>query len=161
MRKARTASLRRRLTRQVKQLDAMGIVIVSNNCVPGILYEWAELPKQSPTAGLYFSGNAYGRFLNDLASGRLNRWLEFDEASLVYNDDQSCWSYPVAGGGQLVFLHYTSCEEAISKWRRRIERLDGRTLLIVSSIQGGITLKSLREPLAKLPLSFTVDGNPS
>jgi uncharacterized protein (DUF1919 family) len=157
----RTVTLRRRVASQVRELDSSGIAIVSNNCVAGILYKWAALRKQSPTAGLYFSGQAYSEFLDDLGSNRAERWREIDPSTLVYKSDQRCWAFAVTGKGELVFLHYSSPQEATSAWQRRIERLNGRTLLVISSIHGGITRESLEEPLGHFRFTFTVNGDPA
>jgi uncharacterized protein (DUF1919 family) len=157
----RTASERGQLRDQVRKLDSEGISIVSNNCLAGILYELAELPKQSPTAGLYFWGLAYAQFLEDLAAGSLGRWEEFEAANLERKQSQNCWALPVSGGGELVFLHYPDAADAVTKWRRRIERLRGRTLLLISSTTDGITLDSLRKPLEHFRYTFTVEGEPA
>src|SRR4051794_27862153 len=99
----RTSGLRARLRTQVRELDARGISIISNNCVAGILYEMAGLPKRSPTAGIYFSDLAYARFLDDLAKSRTEFWTELEPTDLVFNENQHCWALPVEPGGQLVF----------------------------------------------------------
>jgi uncharacterized protein (DUF1919 family) len=157
----RTLMLRRRVLRQVRELDSSGVSIISNNCVAGILYEWAALPKRSPTAGLYFTALAYSDFLDDLGSNRIDRWSEIDASNLAYKDDQSCWELPLIGRGEIVFLHYSSPAEATGKWARRIQRLHGRTLLVVSSIHGGITRESLQGPLQNFRFTFTVNGDPA
>jgi len=153
--------LRRKLKIQLRQVDEQGISIVSNNCVAGILYELADLPKRSPTAGIYFAGAAYARFLEDLAQDRLESWARIDPSRLVFKEEQSCWALPVQGGGELVFLHYASPEEAVSKWERRVERMRGRIPFVISSIQGGITLDSVKAALEQIPYSMTVDGDPA
>jgi uncharacterized protein (DUF1919 family) len=153
--------LRSRLRTQVRALDARGVSIVSNNCVAGILYEMAGLPKQSPTAGIYFSDMAYGQFLEDLGADRPDFWSRFEPSDLVFKESQNCWALPVPAGGQLVFLHYETPEEAVAKWRRRMDRARGKTPFVISSIQGGITLDSIDSPLQRFRYTFTVDGSPS
>jgi uncharacterized protein (DUF1919 family) len=158
---ARTALLRARLSSQARALDSSGISIVSNNCVAGILYEWAGLAKQTPTAGIYFVGPAYTQFLDDLAAGHMQQWLDLEPSKLAYRDAQCCWALPSASGGELVFLHYPDADEAIDKWTRRIARLRGRTPLIISSMRDNITAESLMPVLEKFRFTFTVNGDPT
>jgi hypothetical protein len=134
---------------------------VSNNCVAGILYEIAGLQKHSPTAGLYFTREAYPRFLEDIAGEGWEAWGHLDPEKLRFRPSQACWELPIPPSGELVFLHYPDKLGAVSKWNRRMERLRGRTPLIVSSIQNGTTLDHLREPLTRFRYSFTADGNPA
>jgi uncharacterized protein (DUF1919 family) len=157
----RTSGLRARLRTQVRELDARGISIISNNCVAGILYEMAGLPKRSPTAGIYFSDLAYARFLDDLAKSRTEFWTELEPTDLVFNENQHCWALPVEPGGQLVFLHYPTAEDAVAKWRRRMDRSRGKTLFVISSILDGISLDSIDDPLKRFPYTFTIDGDPT
>ena len=156
-----TFPLRRKLKIQLRQINERQISLVSNNCVAGILYDIAGLQKRSPTAGIYFAGPAYARFLNDLGGGHLERWAKIEPTRLVFKEEQSCWTLPVDGGGELVFLHYASREDAIAKWERRIVRMRGRTLFVISSIQNGIALHSVKAALKHFPYSMTVDGDPA
>lgn len=49
-----------------KQLKFTEFTIISNNCWGGIVYESYNLPKQSPTIGLFFMAKDYIEFLSDL-----------------------------------------------------------------------------------------------
>jgi uncharacterized protein (DUF1919 family) len=158
---ARTALLRERLAQQVRALDAGGVSIVSNNCVAGILYEWAGLTKQTPTAGIYFTGPAYAQFLEDVADQQMQRWLELAPAALVYRDAQGCWAFPCPSGGELVFLHYPDPAEAIDKWSRRIARMGGRTPLVITVLRDGILSESVSPALSRFAFAFTVNGDPA
>lgn len=157
----RIASIRKRIIAQIGELDRRQISVLSNNCVAGILYEWAGLPKQTPTAGIYFVGPAYAQFLADLAANELDRWTRLIPSSLVYKEAQHCWSLPGPVGGELVFLHYPDATVAMEKWRRRLERLRGRTPLIISSVRDSIDPVSLAAVLSQFRLTFTVDGDPA
>lgn len=153
--------MRRRLASQVRKLDAAGISIVSNNCVAGILYEMAGLPKQSPTAGIYFTGMAYAQFLADISEDHMDFWTGIDPKDLTFKEAQQCWALCARSGGELVFLHYKTPEDAVTKWDRRLERLRKRTPFAISSIRDGITPDSLREPLGRFPHSFIVEDQPA
>ena len=157
----RTSSIRRKLAAQMRELDRRNVSIISNNCVAGILYEWAGLPKQTPTAGIYFVGPAYAQFLVDLAANELDHWTRLTPSSLVYKEAQHCWSLPGPAGGELVFLHYPDATVAMDKWRRRLERLRGRTPLIISSVRDSIDPVSLAAVLSQFRLTFTVGGDPA
>ena len=49
-----------------KQLKSTEFTIISNNCWGGIVYESYNLPKQSPTTGLFFMAKDYIEFSSDL-----------------------------------------------------------------------------------------------
>lgn len=157
----RTSSLRREIVMQVRELDRRNVSIISNNCLAGILYEWAGLAKQTPTAGIYFVGQAYAQFLDDLSAKRLDRWIDLTASSLVYKDSQACWALAGPTGGELVFLHYPDASLAVEKWSRRLGRLHGRALLILSSIRDSIDPESLANALAQFRMTFTVSGTPA
>src|SRR3954453_1847101 len=70
---------------KVRDLDARGIAIVSSNCNAGILYEFASLPKRTPTAGLYFSDRSFATFLVDLSHGRSQQWERLKVEDLRFN----------------------------------------------------------------------------
>ena len=157
----RTSSLRRDIINQVRELDRMNVSIVSNNCVAGILCEWAGIPKQTPTAGVYFVGPAYARFLADISLRQLDHWTNVRQSSLIYKEAQRCWALPGPAGGELVFLHYPDPAVALEKWTRRLGRLRGRTPLILSSIRDSIDPTSLAHVLDKFQMTFVVTGNPA
>lgn len=49
-----------------KKLLGKDFTIISNNCWGGMIYESYNLPKNSPTVGLFFFAEDYIRFLKDL-----------------------------------------------------------------------------------------------
>ncbi|HEX5238853.1 MAG TPA: DUF1919 domain-containing protein [Sphingomicrobium sp.] len=147
------------MKKQIRELDERNVSIVSNNCVAGILYEWAGLRKQTPTAGIYFTGDSYRHFLDDLSKDRIDEWSKLESANLVFKDDQGCWALDRAAQGELVFLHYSSPDEAVTKWNRRMERLRGRTLLVISSIRDQIARDPLMTVLTAFRFTFMVDGD--
>lgn len=52
--------------RRRKQLKNTDFTIISNNCWGGMIYESYNLPKQSPTVGLFFMASDYIKFISDL-----------------------------------------------------------------------------------------------
>ena len=49
-----------------KQLKSTDFTIISNNCWGGMIYESYNLPKESPTVGMFFIAKDYIEFLSDL-----------------------------------------------------------------------------------------------
>ena len=46
-----------------KQLKSTNFTIISNNCWGGMIYESYNLPKESPTVGMFFIAKDYIEFL--------------------------------------------------------------------------------------------------
>lgn len=145
-----------------KQLKCTDFTIVSNNCWGGMIYESYNLPKESPTVGLFFMAEDYIEFLKDL-KGYLYGTLSFIPASQSrwkdtpqISGDKRCGSYPVGvlSNGkktiEIFFLHYHSEQEAKEKWNRRIQRVNWDKLLIKFNDQNGCTEKDVDE-FMKLP----------
>lgn len=59
-----------------KQLKSTDFTIISNNCWGGMIYESYNLPKESPTVGMFFMAKDYIEFLSDL-KGYINGTLTF------------------------------------------------------------------------------------
>lgn len=60
-----------------KKLTNKDFTIISNNCWGGMLYESYNLPKQSPTVGLFFFAEDYIKFLKDLKKYTIKTQLKF------------------------------------------------------------------------------------
>lgn len=134
-----------------KQLNGTDFTIISNNCWGGMIYESYNLPKESPTVGLFFMAEDYIEFLSDLKeyiNGKLefiepqtSRWKDMPQIS----GDKRFGSYPVGvlsngkNSIEVFFLHYHSEQEAREKWQRRIRRINWDKLLIKFNDQNGCT----------------------
>lgn len=130
--------------------------VISNNCWGGMLYESYNLPKESPTVGLFFMADDYIKFLKDL-KGYLNSELTFiDPKSSKWfeqvSTDKRYGNYPVGKlrDIEIFFLHYRSEEEARAKWNRRINRINWDRLLVKFNDQNGCTQKNI-EDFLQLP----------
>ena len=145
-----------------KQLKSTDFTIISNNCWGGMIYESYNLPKESPTVGMFFMAKDYIEFLSDL-KGYINGKLTF------INPEESQWkdapqvsgdkrfgTYPVGvlSNGkntiEIFFLHYHSEQEARDKWERRIKRINWDKLLVKFNDQNGFTETDV-ENFMKLP----------
>ena len=82
-----------------KKLKNKNFTIISNNCWGGMVYESFNLPKQSPTVGLFFMADEYIKFLQAFPD-ILNEEIEFiDPMESKYVDflkqDSRFGSYPI------------------------------------------------------------------
>lgn len=125
-----------------KQLKSTDFTIISNNCWGGMIYESYNLPKGSPTVGMFFMAKDYIEFLSDL-KGYVNGELTFinpegsrwKDAPQVLGDKRF-GNYPVGvlSNGkntiEIFFLHYHSEQEARGKWTRRVQRINWNKLLV-------------------------------
>ena len=132
-----------------KQLKSTDFTIISNNCWGGMIYESYNLPKESPTVGMFFIAKDYIEFLSDLkgyVNGKLtfikpeeSRWKDMPQVS----GDKRFGSYPVGvlsngkNSIEIFFLHYHSEQEAREKWERRVQRINWNKLLVKFNDQDG------------------------
>ena len=139
-----------------RRLKDKNFTIISNNCWGGTVYEAYNLPKGSPTVGLFFMSKDYIEFLSDLkgyVEGELSfikpeesRWKNYEEVG----GDERFGTYPIgllSNGKNTVevfFLHYHNEKEAYDKWTRRIGRINWKRLLVKFNDQNGCTESELR-----------------
>lgn len=148
-----------------KKINKTKFTIISNNCWGGEVYECYNLIKQSPTIGLYFMASDYIKFIKNIHY-YLKQPLNFidPKTSKYYNKVKSqkgYGTYPVArlGDIEIFFMHYTSEQQVIAKWTRRINRIDWDHILYKFNDQNGCTLKDIND-FINLPIKnkicFTV-----
>ena len=139
--------------------------IISNNCWGGTIYESYNLPKMSPTVGLFIMADDYIRFCSDL-KGYLAKELTFipPTQSVHFEELQNTnnfGKYPVGllGDVEIMFLHYHSEQEAKEKWERRCKRINWDKMIVKFNDQNGCTYKEA-QAFFELPLKnklfFTV-----
>ena len=140
-----------------RKLNNTDFTIISNNCWGGMIYESYNLPKESPTVGMFFMAEDYIEFLSDLEGylcGNLtfippkeSRWKDASQVS----GDKRFGSYPVgviSNGKKTVeifFLHYHSEQEAREKWERRCKRVNWDRMLVKFNDQNGCTSKNVQD----------------
>lgn len=139
--------------------------IISNNCWGGIIYESYNLPKLSPTVGLFFMASEYIKFLSNLEY-YLNTDLTFispDESRYAewLKKDKRFGSYPVGlvDDVEIEFLHYTNECEAYDKWMRRVKRVNRDKMLVKFNDQNLCTVNDVQKFMQipiKNKLFFTV-----
>lgn len=161
-----------------KGLKNEDFTIISNNCWGGMIYESYNLPKESPTVGLFFMADDYLKFLSHLReylSAELvfitpseSRWKN----SITANGDKRNDTYPIGKleiitrgteSIEVFFLHYHSEQEAKEKWERRISRINWDRLLVKFNDQNGCTAEHIKA-FDELPynnkICFTVKEYP-
>lgn len=150
-----------------KFLKNQDFTIISNNCWGGMVYESYNLPKNSPTVGLYFMPDDYIKFLKNIKEYvtyelkfitiEESKWKDF-----VKENDIKAGQYPIGklNDIEIFFLHYYSEQEALDKWKRRCKRINWNKLIYKFNDQNGCTEKNVKDFLNmdfKNKLFFTVN----
>lgn len=155
-----SAPIRRRM------IDKSDFTIISNNCWGGLVYESYQLPKQTPTVGMYFMAEEYIKFVSNLEHYVKDCTLDFidPESSRhkeFYRKDIRFGSFPIGllGDVEIALLHFRSRDEAKEKWERRCSRIQWNSLLVKMNDQNNCTYEQA-DYFMKLPfknkLFFTV-----
>ena len=139
-----------RIYRRTKLLND-NFSIISNNCWGGVIYQKLNLPYLSPTVGTYFYAEDYIKFLSNL-----EYYLSITPKIIPIN--QSKYSkelselkvykyFPIGviDDIEIIFLHYRSDQEAISKWERRKKRINMENLIIKFNDQNQCTYEHLKK----------------
>lgn len=150
---------------RLKKINKKDFTIISNNCWGGMIYESYNLPKQSPTVGLYFFADDYIKFLKELKNN-LNKELIFikPQESKWFEeikDDKNIGTYPIGkiDDIEIFFLHYKTEKEAYEKWNRRKKRINWNNLIIKFNDQNKCSEKNVEDFYSldyKNKLFFTV-----
>ena len=113
----------------LKRVKSRDFTIISNNCWAGSVYRYFHMPYLSPTVGLYFFAEDYLKFISNLHH-YLDTKLEFVPAkSSRYSEElerRNQLNIPIGvlDDIEVIFLHYSSEQEAKEKWDRRKERVN-------------------------------------
>lgn len=157
-----------------KKLTQTDFTIISNNCWGGMVYESYDIPKESPTVGLFFVASDYIRFLDHLKEYLTNTKLTFinpkdSRWKKEVESDKRFGHYPVGvlkldekdPGVEIFFLHYQDEQQAREKWQRRCQRVNFDKLLVKFNDQNGCTEMDVKK-FSQLPfknkLFFTIRG---
>ena len=133
-----------------KKLKNTDFTIISNNCWGGMVSESYDLPKESPTVGMFFMADEYIKFLGDI-KGYTSKELTFIPAeqsrhAAELRRDKRFGSYPIGvlDDVEIAFLHYHSEQEAKEKWERRCARINWDRLIVKFNDQNGCTEEHVR-----------------
>lgn len=148
-----------------RKINKKKFTIISNNCWGGEVYESYNLIKQSPTVGLFFMAPDYIKFISNIKY-YLKQDLIFiapvkSKYFLQLKNSKGYGTYPVAklGDIEIFFMHYSSPEQAINKWHRRIKRINWNHILYKFNDQNGCTeldIKRFEAVPVKNKICFTV-----
>lgn len=122
--------------------------IISMNCNGGIISHDLDLKFLSPTINLYMRAADFIKFCENL-----EYYLNIDEMIPCTDKDIiENRTYPVAYLGDLILylVHYTSIEEAESKWNERKKRINKNNIVILNTDREGMT-DELKDRFEKLP----------
>lgn len=149
-------------------LKNKNFTIISNNCFGGTVYEWYNLPKQSPTVGCFFVSEDYIKFISSftnyiqselkLINITQSKHIAFYKSLPTYNDSLFCGV--LNDEVELVFLHYSTREQIINKWNRRIKRINYENIIFKFNDQNEFESKYFDEFISlpyKNKLFFTVN----
>ena len=129
-------------------LNNTDFTIICNNCWGGYIYRHFGIPYLSPTVGLYFFAEDYVKFCTNLHY-YLSLNLHFISAhesrhydELIKRKNENA-IIGVLDDIEVVFLHYSSQQEAYEKWNRRRERVNYDNLIFKFSKMNCCTEKEL------------------
>lgn len=137
-------------------LGKKSLSIVANNCWGGFMCQHFGLEYASPFVGLFLFAPDYIALLKDLRGHLEKRLVFIDPETSKYRDELvrygTLGKYPVGkiGDVEIHFLHYRDCTEALTKWNRRLTRLDYRNL-IVKFCDRDLATPALIEEFDRLP----------
>ena len=139
------------------------VTIISNNCWGGFMYQSCRLQYQSPFIGLFVWASDYIFLLE-----HFDDFLFSDAYFHFINKEQSKYAsfiqetYPIGvlvsdnvGEVEIHFLHYTSREECITHWNRRVKRIDKNNMIVKFCDRDEATLE-LIERFDALPFNNKV-----
>jgi len=96
-------------------------LLISRNCWGGQVYQWLNLPYNTPFVGLFLFGPCYMKLLRDF-DRYMQMELDFIKTS-KYPDAYNNHPIGVLGDIEIHFQHYKSIAEAKEKWQRRKQRM--------------------------------------
>ena len=120
-RKYRTVFRKILSKKDIDLLKDTDLVIISNNCWGGAVYQWLERPYNSPFIGLGIKGDCYLKIVSNF-DYYMNLPLKFSTKS-KYPDRKITYPLGVIDDVEIHFTHYKSEEEAQEKWDRRTSRI--------------------------------------
>ena len=124
------------------RLKNKDFTIISNNCIGGVISHDLGLQFKSPTVNLLIKPDDFIKFLENF---EYYKNLEITE--IPYYTD-----YPVGmlGDIPLFFKHYNTFDEAVAKWKERMNRINYDNIFIMMSDRFCMSYASL-ERFEKLP----------
>lgn len=133
---------------RVKKINNTDFTIISNNCWAGYVYRYFGLRYNTPTIGTYFFAEDYVKFITNLEH-YMSYKLEIIDTNksknfeILKKNNQLTVPIGKLDDIEIVFLHYNSKEEALSKWQRRSNRINYNNIIIKFSEMNNCTTKHM------------------
>lgn len=132
-----------------RKLRSTDFTIISNNCWGGIVYEYYNIRKNSPTVGMYFFAEEYIKFISQLKYylGLKLEIITYDESKykdILIRLNQTKSLIGKLGDVEMVLIHYRSAAEAVEKWERRVRRVNWNHLIFKMSEMNQCTFEHLK-----------------
>lgn len=126
-----------RIEKSRRQLQNKRVTILSSNCLGGLLYHELGLQFLSPTINVRFSSKDFVKFVLNI---RHYLQLEFEE------EKDNELPYPVGRLGDITvyFVHYSSFEDAASKWKERCQRIQWDNVFVLLNDCDGVNEDDMR-----------------
>lgn len=138
--------------------------IISNNCWGGMIYQSYGIENKTPTIGLFFMAEDYIKFVYDIKKyiSLTLKFIEPEETKYIeyFKKHDKFGKYPIGrlGDIEIHFLHYNSNEEALTKWNRRVKRINWDKIIFKFNDQNLCTpelIKKFCELEVKNKICFT------
>lgn len=132
-----------------RKLSSTDFTIISNNCWGGIVYEYYNIPKNSPTVGMYFFADEYIKFISRLKYylGLKLEIITYEQSKykdiLIRKNQTNCLIGKL-DDVEIVLLHYHNASEAVQKWERRCKRVNWDNIIFKMSEMNCCTLEHLK-----------------
>lgn len=135
---------RRVLSRLVKKkVNISDVSIISMNCIGGIFYHDCNVQFLSPTINMFFLPSDFIKFVDNL-----NYYLSITPEVIMGE------KFPIGtlADIKVFFMHYSSPEEALSKWETRKKRINPKKIFVIMVERDGFSdedfenFKSIRYP---------------
>lgn len=127
--------------KDIARLQNKDFVLISRNCWGGQVYQWLNIPYNTPFVGLFLFGPCYMKLLRDFER-YMAIDLKFIEQS-KYAEVEEIYPIGILDDVEIHFQHYNGIEEARDKWNRRKKRMlahNKTNFFIVFVIEGMLAL---------------------
>ena len=122
--------------RKKRKLKNHDMTIISSNCNGEFICYDMGLKFMSPTINLSFDMNDYVKFLSNL------KWY-LEQEIIEYDDDRFDYPTGMLGDIEIRFNHYSTFDEAVSKWNERKKRVNWDNLYILGIDGDNCTYESM------------------
>lgn len=149
--KAHTKRILRKIIAPIRRigLKNKNFTIISNNCRGGFIYDIYGLQYRTPTIGTYFFPDDYIKFCKNLKYYLSTDPIPIDVQNSKYKKEILKKGVKVFVAKlediEVVFAHYDTIEDAISKRNRRKKRVNFNNILLKFNDQNGFKNKNFDE----------------